>query len=337
VRGCLRGSEARSSDWEGARTGSNPSRRRGIYPINANCGGMNGLERYREVIPDFDLFVEAIRRPLPVTARINTLKADRDRLTSRLRREKVAFTPFSWYPFGLRLEVEKPGNLLESLMGQIHIQEEISMASPVVLSPEPGERVLDLCAAPGSKTTQIAMMMENRGLLVANDPANTRVASLRSNCERAGAVNVAVTRYDGRRFPDRGFDRVLVDAPCTGQGMARKDITVLGRWSLKRSLGIQRLQRALLRRALQVTRSGGTVVYSTCTFAPEENEGVVSWTLEQVAGVGLEEASVRGLAGSPGLAEWAGSRFGDEMELCTRYYPHQNDAGGFFVAKLIKE
>ena len=127
MRGCLRGSEARSSDWEGPRTGSNPSRRRGIYPINANCGGMKGLERYREVIPDFDLFVEAIRRPLPVTARINTLKADRDRLTSRLRRGKVAFTPFSWYPFGLRLEVEKPGNLLESLMGQVHIQEEISM------------------------------------------------------------------------------------------------------------------------------------------------------------------------------------------------------------------
>lgn len=316
---------------------SRPFKRLGIYLIKANCSGMKGLDRYRDVIPDFDLFVEAIRRPLPVTARINTLKTDRDRLLSRLRGAKVAFTPFIWYPFGLRLTVEKPGNLLESLMGQIHIQEEISMVSPVVLGPKPGERILDLCAAPGSKTTQIAMMMENWGLLVANDPANTRVASLRSNCERAGAVNVVVTRYDGRRFPDRGFDRVLVDAPCTGQGMARKDLKVLDRWSLKRSLGLQRLQRALLRRALQVTRPGGAVVYSTCTFAPEENEGVVSWALGQVRGVRLEDASVRGLAGSPGLAEWEGSRFGDEVERCTRYYPHQNDAGGFFVAKLIKE
>jgi NOL1/NOP2/sun family putative RNA methylase len=298
---------------------------------------MDGLSRYAGVIPEFDRFVEAIYRPLPTTARINGLKTGRDRLLTRLRGAQVPCSPFPWYPWGIRMGTDKPGNLLENLMGHIHIQEEISMVSAVVLDPRPGERVLDLCAAPGSKTTQIAMMMENRGLLVANDPANGRVASLRSNCERAGAVNVAVTRYDGRRFPDRGFDRVLVDAPCTGQGMARKDITVLGRWSLKRSLGIQRLQRALLRRALQVTRSGGTGVYSTCTFAPEENEGVVSWTLEQVAGVGLEEASVQGLAGSPGLAEWAGSRCGDEMERCSRYYPHQNDAGGFFVAKLIKE
>lgn len=308
-----------------------------IYPINANCGGMNGLERYRGIVPEFERLVEAIVRPLPVTARINTLKTDRDRLLFHLKEAKVPFRPFSWYSLGLELEVEKPGNLIESLMGHIHVQEEISMVSPVVLDPKPGEWVLDLCAAPGSKTTQIASTMENRGLLVANDPANTRVASLRSNCERAGAINVVVTRYDGRRFPSQKFDRVLVDAPCTGQGMARKDLSVLDRWSLKRSLGLQRLQRALLKRATELAKPGGTVVYSTCTFAPEENEAVVSWVTERVPQVRLEKVSIPDLESCPGLVEWDGSLFGHEMERCARYYPHQNDTGGFFVAKLIKE
>jgi NOL1/NOP2/sun family putative RNA methylase len=298
---------------------------------------MEGLERYRRIVPDFERFIETMASPLPITARINTLKTDRDRLLSSLEEAEVPFRPFSWYPFGLRLDVEKPGNLVENLMGHIHIQEEISMASPVALDPRPGERVLDLCAAPGSKTTQIASMMENRGLLVANDPANSRVASLRSNCERAGAINVVVTRYDGRRFPSTKFDRVLVDAPCTGQGMARKDITVLDRWSLKRSLGLQRLQCSLLERATNLLKPGGTIVYSTCTFAPEENEAVVSWVVERIPNVSLEEVSIPGLESSPGLTEWDGSRFGDEMETCARYYPHQNDTGGFFVAKLIKE
>ncbi len=298
---------------------------------------MEGLERYRAIVPDFDRFVETMASPLPVTARINTLKTDRDRLLFRLKEAKVAYRPFSWYDLGLELDVEKPGNLIENLMGHIHVQEEISMVSPVVLDPKPGERVLDICAAPGSKTTQIASMMENRGLLVANDPANTRVASLRSNCERAGAINVVVTRYDGRRFPSTKFDRVLVDAPCTGQGMARKDLTVLGRWSLKRSLGLQRLQRGLLARATDLLKPGGVVVYSTCTFAPEENEAVVSWVAERVPQVSLDEVSIPGLESSPGLVEWDESLFGEEMEKSARYYPHQNDTGGFFVAKLIKE
>ncbi|HII06486.1 MAG TPA: RsmB/NOP family class I SAM-dependent RNA methyltransferase [Methanotrichaceae archaeon] len=298
---------------------------------------MDGLERYRDIVPEFGSFLEAMSRSLPVTARINTLKTDRDRLIFRLTAAKVPCRPFSWYDLGLKLELEKPGNLIENLMGHIHVQEEISMVSPIVLDPKPEERVLDMCAAPGSKTTQIASMMENRGLLVANDPANTRVASLRSNCERAGAINVVVTRYDGRRFPSQKFDRVLVDAPCTGQGMARKDLSVLGRWSLKRSLGLQRLQRPLLKRAMELAKPGGTVVYSTCTFAPEENEAVVSWALDQVRRVRLEKVLVKGLESCPGLVEWNGSLFGDEMEKCARYYPHQNDTGGFFVAKLIKE
>jgi len=300
---------------------------------SGNSRRMDHLDRYASIIPDFERFQEAIMRPIPPTVRINALKTRRDGVLDRLDQGGVKFWPFGWYPFGLRLEVEKPGNLIESLMGHIHVQEEISMVPALVLDPKPGETVLDLCAAPGSKTTQISQIMENRGVVVANDPSPQRIVSLRANCERMGALNVMVTKYDGRHFPKGSFDRVLVDAPCTGQGMARKDPSVLQRWSLKRSLGICRLQASLLKRALYLTRPGGTVVYSTCTFAPEENEGVVS----QVSGARLVNVEIPGLENSPGIVEWGGKVYGPEMERCARYYPHQNDTGGFFVSKFIRE
>jgi len=295
---------------------------------------MDHLDRYATTIPEFEVFKETISQQLPITVRINTLKTSRDRLLDRLSRGGVAYRPFGWYALGLRLELEKPGNLIENLMGHIHVQEEISMVPAVVLDPQPGEEVLDLCAAPGSKTTHISQIMDNRGLVVANEPSPQRVVPLRANCERLGVFNVMVTRYDGRRFPRRLFDRVLVDAPCTGQGMARKDPTVLSRWSLKHSLGLQRLQVDLLKRAISLTKPGGAIIYSTCTLAPEENEGVVNLALKSAK---LEDVVVPGLLKSPGLVEWDGTEYIREMERCARYYPHQNDTGGFFVAKLIKE
>jgi NOL1/NOP2/sun family putative RNA methylase len=298
---------------------------------------MDHLERYRSIIPDYDGFLDILAMPLPTTARINTLKTDRSCLLDRLDRAYVAYTCLEWYPLGLRLGVERPGKMIEHVLGHIHIQEEVSMIPSIVLDPRPGDRVLDLCAAPGSKTTQISQATENRGLIIANEPSLARITSLRSNCERLGAVNVAITRYDGRRFPQQQFDRVLVDAPCSSEGMARKDPKVLGRCSLKRSFDLQVLQIGLLKRAVQLTRSGGIIVYSTCTYAPEENEAVVDDVLRQSQDtVCLEKASVQGLKGCSGLTEWNGTEFCDELKHCVRYYPHQNDTGGFFVARLVK-
>lgn len=301
-------------------------------------GTMDHLQRYREIIPDFDSFLSILDRPLPSSVRINTLKTSESSLLDRLDRSGVAYRRIDWYPLGLRLSVERPGKMIEHLLGHIHIQEEISMVPPIVLDPRPGDRVLDLCAAPGSKTTQISVATENRGLVIANEPSLARMTSLRSNCERLGAVNVAITRYDGRRFPPQQFDRVLVDAPCSSEGMARKDPGVLGRCSLNRSLDLQVLQIGLLKRAVQLTRPGGLIVYSTCTYAPEENEAVVDGVLSECRDtVSLEEASVPGLKGCCGLTEWNGSEFCDELRHTARYYPHQNDTGGFFVARLVKK
>jgi NOL1/NOP2/sun family putative RNA methylase len=312
---------------------------------------MDFLERYRDIVPDWEAFRAIQSQPLCSSARINTLKTKRDVLLERLAEDGVPFQSFSWYPLGLKLDVKSPGKLLESLLGHIHIQEELSMVPPLVLDPQPGESILDLCASPGSKTTQISAMMDNRGLVIANEPSLARVAALRSNCERLGAMNVAITRYDGRRFPRGCFDRTLVDAPCSAEGRERRGPGVLERSSCKRSRDLQVLQIGLLKNALHLTRSGGVVVYSTCTYAPEENEMVLRAVLDELgeakdadgtAGAGgrcqarLERITIPGLQECPGIVEWNGSWLGEEMRSAARYYPHLNDTGGFFVAKIVK-
>jgi NOL1/NOP2/sun family putative RNA methylase len=258
-------------------------------------------------------------------------------MIDRLDDAGISHSDFSWCGFGLKLFTDRPGKMIEHPLGLIHVQEEVSMIPPFVLDPKPCERVLDLCAAPGSKTTQISQHMENSGLVIANEPSISRITSLRSNCERLGVVNVAVTKYDGRAFPSvpgQHFDRVLVDAPCSSEGMARKGPNVLKRSGQKRSVNLQYLQRGILKKAVALTRPGGTVVYSTCTYAPEENESVVEFVLDQVS---VEKSSVPGLKSCPGLDEWSGRSYSDELKLCSRYYPHHNDTGGFFVAKLVKQ
>ncbi|MFB3764865.1 MAG: NOL1/NOP2/sun family putative RNA methylase [Methanotrichaceae archaeon] len=291
------------------------------------------IDRYRDIIPDFDSFLAISSEPLPISARINTLKINSQILLERFVRKGIGCRPLSWYTLGLRLDVKSPGKLAEHTLGYIHIQEEVSMIPPLVLQPEPGETVLDLCSAPGSKTTQISQQMDNRGLVVANEPTLSRITPLRSNCERLGAINVAITRYDGRRFPTYLFDRVLVDAPCSGEGRARKDLGICERSSLKRSLGLQALQKGLLKRAINLVKPGGVVVYSTCTYAPEENEAVVESVLGEAH---LEKISFSGLRDCPGIIEWNGEEHSNDLLLCARYYPHYNDTGGFFVAKLIR-
>ena len=328
---------------------------------------MYHLDRYREIVPDYPAFRDIQSLPLYNSARINTLKIDRERLLERLREEGVIFRSFDWYPLGLKLDSESPGKLLENLLGYIHIQEELSMVPPLVLDPQPGERILDMCASPGSKTTQIAQMMDNRGLVIANEPSLGRIAPLRSNCERLGVLNVAVTRYDGRRFPRGSFDRVLVDAPCSSEGRERRGPGTLARCSRERSLGLKALQVGLLKSALRLTKPGGVVVYSTCTYAPEENELVVQ---EALGGRGegedgehgglcgdgggdgrscrhsgdcrdsgafrLEKVKIAGLKECPGIVEWEGKRLMEELSATARYYPHINDTGGFYVARIIK-
>jgi tRNA (cytosine49-C5)-methyltransferase len=312
---------------------------------------MEPLRRYEPIVDDFEAFLAACERPLPSVVRVNAIKADPERVRAALDEEGVGWEGRAWNDRVLALETDKPGNTWPYFHGWIHGQEEVSSLPATVLDPAPEERVWDACAAPGGKTTQIAALMKDRGLVVANDNNLGRLSALRSNAERLGATSVAVTNSDARNFslkpfgsdeshasaretPSLGgeFDRALVDAPCSCEGTIRKNPDALSEWTMDHVEGIAGVQKGILRRAIQVTRTGGTVVYSTCTFAPEENEAVLDHVLanEDCTVVPFEV----GLESVPGITEWEDERYDESARHARRFYPHHNDTGGFFCAKL---
>ncbi|GAA0304765.1 RsmB/NOP family class I SAM-dependent RNA methyltransferase [Halarchaeum salinum] len=298
---------------------------------------MDALERYEPIIDDYGAFREAVARPLPTVVRANGIKADPDRAAAALEAEGVGVTRRAWNPAILEVDTDKPGNTWPYFHGWIHGQEEVSAIPAAVLDPEPGDAVWDTCAAPGSKTTQLADLLDDEGLLVANDDNLGRLSALRSNAERLGATCVAVTNEDARRFTTEGFgidafDAVLADVPCTCEGTIRKNADALDTVGREASLNIAALQADILRRAIRLTRDGGTVVYSTCTFAPEENEGVLDRVLDDEP-VELVDFEVD-LDSSPGLTAWDDETYDASLAKAKRFYPHQNDTGGFFCAKL---
>jgi NOL1/NOP2/sun family putative RNA methylase len=299
---------------------------------------MDPLERYDSLVDDPEAFHEACARPLPSVVRVNDIKATPDRVRRAFDETGVDYERVDWHDGLFRLADDvSPGNTWPYVHGWVHGQEEVSVIPPLALSPEAGDRVLDCCAAPGSKTTQLASLMDDRGTLVGNDNNLGRLSALRSNAERCGVTNVVVTRQDARNFslkPFGGepFDGVLVDVPCSCEGTIRKNPDALGNWSLGHIESIAEVQRAILDRSIEITREGGTVVYSTCTFAPEENEAVVQSALD-TGDVRLLDYDL-GLEHAPGITEWEGEQFDETMTRAKRIYPHHNDTGGFFCAKL---
>ena len=298
---------------------------------------MEPLERYRPIIDDFEAFLAACERPLGTAVRVNTIKASSERAMATLEEEDIEYEQAEWNPTVLDLETDSPGATWASYHGFTHGQEEVSSVPAVVLDPQPGERVWDACAAPGGKATQIAALMDDRGTVVANDSNLGRLSALRFNAERLGVTSMVVTNQDARNYSLKPlafeeFDRSLVDAPCSCEGTIRKNPDALEEWSLEHVDSVAGIQKGILRRAIQATREGGTIVYSTCTFAPEENEAVVDYVLREeecrVAPFDLDLEYV------PGITEWDGEEFDPSLEETMRIYPHHNDTGGFFVAKL---
>ncbi|QSG15354.1 RsmB/NOP family class I SAM-dependent RNA methyltransferase [Halapricum desulfuricans] len=298
---------------------------------------MDVLSRYEPIVEDYEAFLSACERPLPSVVRVNTIKATVERAKRGLAEAGIELDPVEWHPRLFRLPADQPGANWPYSHGWIHGQEEVSAIPATVLDPDPGERVWDATAAPGSKTTQLAALMDDRGLLVATDSNLGRLSALRSNTERLGVTNVAVTNEDARNhslkpFGGEPYDKVLVDVPCSCEGTIRKNPDTLEEWSLGHVTGIADVQRAILERAIQTTREGGTVVYSTCTFAPEENEAVLDYALD-AEDCRLVEFELP-LTYRDGVTEWDDEVFDPQVERAKRIYPHHNDTGGFFVAKL---
>jgi tRNA (cytosine49-C5)-methyltransferase len=224
--------------------------------------------------------------------------------------------------------------------GKIYVQSLSSMIPVLVLGPQPGETILDLTAAPGSKTTQISMMMHDEGKIVANDNHKTRFFRLKANVDQQRATNVELSLHYGegfgRKFPER-FDRVLLDAPCSAEGrFLATEPKSFGYWKPRKVNEMARKQRKLLFSAIHALKPGGVLVYSTCTFAPEENEALIHWAVEKFKG-SLEVSDIRLPLPNRmlGLTAWEGKAFHPTTAKTLRILP-DSVMEGFFVAKLTK-
>ncbi|MDQ0552725.1 NOL1/NOP2/sun family putative RNA methylase [Enterococcus lactis] len=216
--------------------------------------------------------------------------------------------------------------------GYEYSQEPSAMIVGTVAAAKPGEKVLDLCAAPGGKSTQLAAQMRGKGLLVSNEIFPKRAKILSENIERWGVSNAIVTNHAPAELVPHFsgfFDRIVVDAPCSGEGMFRKDPNAVKEWTEESPLHCQKRQQEILSSAIKMLKHEGQLIYSTCTFAPEENEEIISWLVENYP-VTIEEIPLSQTVSS-GRPEWGSV---DGLDKTVRIWPHENQGEGHFVAKL---
>ncbi|WOO85489.1 25S rRNA (cytosine-C(5))-methyltransferase nop2 [Vanrija pseudolonga] len=286
-------------------------------------------------------FFESNESPRPVTIRANTLRTRRRDLAQALINRGANLEPIGkWSKVGLQV-FESPvpiGATPEYLAGHYMLQAASSFLPVIALAPQPGERVLDMASAPGGKTTYISALLQNTGVVFANDSNKARTKSLTANVHRMGCKNVVVCNYDAREFPRvmGGFDRVLLDAPCSGTGVISKDASVKVNKSERDFQLLAHLQKQLILCALDSVNAnsatGGYVVYSTCSVTVDENESVVDYALRKrphckLVSTGLE-------FGVEGFTSFEGKHFNPTVNLTRRYYPHKHNMDGFFVAKF---
>ena len=268
--------------------------------------------------------------------RVNTLVVDEQELVSRLEAKGVRLSRISAIPLAYRyVSSFSLGATPEYLLGYYYLQEPASQLPVLALANQDidlsSSTILDMCAAPGSKTTQLAALMNNEGRLVALDSERLRAEALANNCERCRVSNTQVYHKDALFVSDlnTSFDAVLLDAPCSGNFCSQKN------WLKKRKPSdaseVSRLQKDLLQAAFSTLKPGGFLIYSTCSLEVEENEQVVDMLGEEavICDAGLS-------VGSPALSSWKGSRFRSDMNKAVRVWPHRDRMQGFFLAVIQK-
>ena len=288
-------------------------------------------------------FFEANETARPVVIRTNTLRTHRRELAQALINRGITLEPVGkWSKVGLQVfESQVPlGATPEYLAGHYIIQAASSFLPVMALAPQEHERILDMAAAPGGKTTYIAALLKNTGCIFANDSNKARTKALVGNIHRLGAKNTIVCNYNALEFPKvmGGFDRILLDAPCTGTGVIAKDPSVKSNKTEKDFMRLPHLQKKLLLAAIDsvdhASKTGGYVVYSTCSVTIEENEQVVQYALNKRPNIKLVPTGLP--FGKEGFTNHMGKAFIRDMKETRRYYPHAYNVDGFFVAKLKK-
>ena len=269
------------------------------------------FERMRAQLSDFEAYRACLSQPPYRGIRVNTLKISPDAFREIA---PFALAPAAWEPNGFLISEEKPGKYFYHDAGLYYVQEPSAMCAVPLLGARPGERVLDLCSAPGGKGTQIAQAMQGKGLLVLNEKMPDRAKVLLQNVERMGVANAVVTCAEPSELAARlpaFFDRILVDAPCSGEGMLRKEPAAAENWSEENVFMCAERQKKILESAVAMLAPGGTLVYSTCTFAPEEDEETADWLARAFPELTCTEQK--------------------------KIYPHRERGEGHFAARFIKE
>jgi len=300
--------------------------------------------------PDFELRLKDIlpQRPASIFEprqyqcfRINTLKISMEEAHTLLLNQKVDFQKVDFCPYAIIVDKERGHINVSPFLdlvndGLLYAQGLESILPVIVLDPQPHQRVLDLCAAPGSKTSQIAMLMNNQGVLKANEPIRQRLYRLKSVLHLTGA-KAQISSIDGRRLRDHEgtFDRVLVDAPCSCEGrFIINTPKSYAYWSVRKIKEMSHKQKGLLLNASRLLAPGGILVYATCTFAPEENEEVVDWFLRKTDGrFKLSPIQIDGSMTYPCLTQWQGRSYDPCIRDAARLLPDER-MEGFFIAKF---
>jgi len=295
------------------------------------------FECYREIIPEFGRFQESLHKPLPNHIRVNRLKAETDSVVKSLKGKGIHLEKASEKHDTLYLAptLKSPGNLIEYFLGHIHPQALTSCLASIVLSPEKNSYVLEMCAAPGGKTSHLAQLMNNTGLIVANELYPSRHIPLGHILERLSVLNAVITGYQAQEFPlKQRFDYILADVPCSGEGRFRKIKESSIYWETSEKQKLPDLQKKIILRGFDLLKEEGEMLYSTCTYNPEENESVVSFLLQNRDAALLPLDT--GFDSEPGILEWRDEKYDTELQKTARFYPHRINSVGFFMARIGK-
>jgi len=291
---------------------------------------------------EFKTILKYSFKELPRVVRINTLKINK-------RNFQKITKKYSWKLKSLKISnafivVEKKAKKIEVTSeykdGFFYSQQLASMLPVIILSPKPGEKILDIGAAPGSKTTQMAQLMENKGKIMANDISRERIKILKKNIKRLGIKNVRVNLGDGqtlgRKYSEK-FDKALIDSPCSSEGIIRYKPHKLIEWSLQKLHTLTRIQKKLLESGFNALKPGGVLIYSTCTYGVEENEAVIDCLLRKYPSADIAPIKLKSFKFRQGLLKWKDLKFDKRIRNAVRIYPYDIDSVGFFICKIVKK
>ena len=295
-------------------------------------------EKMKAILGDeFDDFLKGYDRTRHYGLRVNRTKISAEQFE---RISMYDLKPVPWIDNAFEYEDSvSPAKHPYYFAGMYYLQEPSAMTPANLLPIEPGDRVLDLCAAPGGKATELGAKLNHTGLLVANDISNSRAKALLKNIELFGIPNVLVTSEPSEKLAEKFpafFDKILIDAPCSGEGMFRKNPGMMKDWETYGPKHYSELQRSIVPNALRMLKPGGMLLYSTCTFSPEENEGSVKFMMDLDPDLEIVDIASRYEGFAPGRPELIEDGF-EDLKKCVRIWPHKMNGEGHFIALLRKK